>query len=189
MGVCVLCWACRWNARRWSAVGMQPSSFTTPDPQTHTCYPLPNQPPCSRIVMVGARDRLLPPQLSRISKRTQTPAFAQLLVGGIICEAAGGERLIQLACKWTGRAWGCCLECHSVVTPPILSHPPALPPNRQPNCAAIISLLTSTASLQRFTVICYIVTYFVIANALMVRRYLPGQPRLRCNRCVAAGWA
>ena len=44
---------------------------------------------CSRIVMVGARDRLLPPQLSRISKRTQTPVFAQLLVGGIICEALG----------------------------------------------------------------------------------------------------
>ena len=148
--------------------------------------------PCSRIVMVGARDRLLPPQLSRISKRTQTPAFAQLLVGGIICEAGGGEGLGQLACKWTDRAWGChnlngCLECRSVVTPPTLSHPPALPPNRQPNCAAIISLLTSTASLQRFTVICYIVTYFVIANALMVQRYLPGQTRLRCNRCVAAG--
>ncbi|KAI7839615.1 hypothetical protein COHA_006615 [Chlorella ohadii] len=85
---------------------------------------------CSRIVMVGARDRLLPPQLSRVSKRTQTPAMAQLLVGAII---------------------------------------------------SIISLLTSTASLQRFTVICYIVTYFVIANAMMVRRYLPGGSRLRCS--------
>jgi len=40
--------------------------------------------------MVGARDRLLPPQLSRVSKRTQTPAVAQLLVGAIICEALGG---------------------------------------------------------------------------------------------------
>ena len=46
---------------------------------------------CSRVVMVGARDRLLPPQLSRVSKRTQTPALAQLVLGGIICEA-GGEK-------------------------------------------------------------------------------------------------
>lgn len=59
-----------------------------------------------------------------------------------------------------------------------------------PSCtcshAAIISLLTSTASLQRFTVICYIVTYFVVANAMMVRRYLPGGSRLRCSRWVRA---
>ncbi len=57
--------------------------------QQHRVHPLPPPLPncCSRIVMVGARDRLLPPQLSRVSKRTQTPALAQLLVGGIICEA------------------------------------------------------------------------------------------------------
>lgn len=48
--------------------------------------------------------------------------------------------------------------------------------------AAIISLLTSTASLQRLAVICFVVTYFVIANALMVRRYLPGGTRMRCSR-------
>ena len=48
--------------------------------------------------------------------------------------------------------------------------------------AAIISLVASTASLQRFAVICFVVTYFVIANALMVRRYLPGGTRMRCSR-------
>ncbi len=63
---------------------------------------------------------------------------------------------------------------------------PACPPDPS-SCsyAAIISLLTSTASLQRFAVICFVVTYFVIANALMVRRYLPGRTRLRCSRRVA----
>ena len=39
--------------------------------------------------MVGARDRLLPPQLSRVSKRTQTPVTAQLFMGAIICELLG----------------------------------------------------------------------------------------------------
>lgn len=63
-------------------------------PATDAWLDLPSPPlhlMCSRVVMVGARDRLLPPQLSRVSKRTQTPALAQLVLGGIICEA-GGEK-------------------------------------------------------------------------------------------------
>ena len=45
---------------------------------------------CSRVVMVGARDWLLPPQLASISRRTQTPAVAQLTMGSIIGGMAGG---------------------------------------------------------------------------------------------------
>ena len=68
---------------RWAAQLLVPELAKHCCPLAHLAHP------CSRIVMVGARDRLLPPQLSRISKRTQTPVFAQLLVGGIICEALG----------------------------------------------------------------------------------------------------
>lgn len=38
----------------------------------------------SRIIMVVARDWLLPPVFARISARTQTPLVAQLTIGGII---------------------------------------------------------------------------------------------------------
>ena len=47
----------------------------------------------ARLMMVGARDWLLPPLLSRVSPRTQTPLVAQtvlgLLIGGWV-DGAGG---------------------------------------------------------------------------------------------------
>ena len=48
---------------------------------------------CSRVVMVGARDWLLPPQLAGISRRTQTPVVAQLTMGGIIGGMTAGGTL------------------------------------------------------------------------------------------------
>ena len=64
---------------------------------------------------------------------------------------------------------------------------PPISPHPTPLAAAIISLLTSTASLQRFTVICAISSYFVITNAMLVRRYLPGRTHA-LHQASGDGW-
>ena len=54
----------------------------------------------SRLVMVGAREWLLPPMLANVSTRTQTPVAAQLLTGAIaaiVCLFVSLELLVGLA--------------------------------------------------------------------------------------------
>ena len=58
----------------------------------------------SRIVMVASRDWLLPPFLARISRRTQTPVVAQMVLGVIIGER--GWLHCCVICFCAGAPWG-----------------------------------------------------------------------------------
>ncbi len=62
----------------------------------------------SRIVMAASRDWLLPPFLARISKRTQTPLVAQMVLGVIIGGWGRGEgRACKLAAHATSLGTPC----------------------------------------------------------------------------------
>jgi amino acid transporter len=51
----------------------------------------------ARLVMVASRDWLLPPQLARVSARTQTPLAAQAAVGGAVAAVALLVAFVELS--------------------------------------------------------------------------------------------
>ncbi len=92
----------------------------------------------SRIVMAASRDWLLPPFLARISKRTQTPLVAQMVLGVIIggwgvaslerrsCGILTGRQPLASTSQSAGQRHNLCAH-GPLVTCPVPS-PPPFPP-------------------------------------------------------------
>lgn len=141
----------------------------------------------ARLVMVMARDGLLPGFLARVYPRTQTPVAAQCTVGAVSGEWPGEQGpwvpvRIQCHCCaacagqhcW-GRRWvvrqrskATALEdCWAQVTP-VFCHPGA----------GVIALVMPISSLQVLVVFGFLFTLWWVSAAHLCRRYCPS-PKLR----------
>lgn len=163
--------------------------------------------------MVAARDWLLPPFLATIYPRTQTPVVAQLVFGvitgahsmpdvllsGWLTGYSARSAALNLGLGCTCCAGACCAGACCAVPLPTLKHGPAASPRRhpppsptrsalhraRPPSAAALALACTFTTLSDLVSIATLLVTFMVANALLFRRYFPGLPRLRYSRWVA----